>query len=1031
MVDTRFHTIFFAIDDLRESIASVLTDTRETRHSFVATINELVALNASHPPHLIVCRVPDRYLMPVGVALVLICADDDYRPALLAGDDLLVDLLPEHDLGRLPFIVQREQRSLRVNNREARRLRTVIEHSPHGVIEAEINSRRLSWANPAMSAIFGYSLTEINTLLLEDLHPASVHPALIDAFARMSAGEHATLFNVACLRRDGSTFYCNIASSGAFGNGQRLIFLFFTDVTAEVESLQALQINAQRLELALRTANQGLYELDIQSGETTVSAEYASMLGYDPQTFSETSQRWRERLHPADEARVYQAYLDYLAGRIPEYRVEYRSRMRQGGWKWILSVGTIIERDVAGQPTRMLGTHTDISALKRLELHERLRVQLFTKLLGGESLQTLMSTLIEAFELEQPDVRCAIVFFDVTARHTHHVIAPNLPAALVEALEQSARQGRRDLWGDLISMQRIVIPRLSEQAVWASFAPLAQTAGLETLWAEPIPGAGGVAIGAFMVWSARSAEPLEDDLTLLRFVSHLAGPVIEQHVIAERLRLSEERYALAERAVQDGVWDWDITNGVTYLSSQWKALFGFGENELPDNITTFFERIHPEDWPQVTRALDRHFAGLEPFNMEFRMRYRDNNYRWILARGEALRDNEGRVTRMVGALSDITERKQLDERIRENQKLEALGLLTGGLAHDFNNLLGIIIGNLDLSLTDWQGDESTKQLIEASLRAALRGAELTKSLLAVARRQPLAPTTIDVAQVVREFLPLAQVTLGAAIHVRLVEQEAALARADRAGLEAALLNLLINSRDAMPHGGEVTIQIRQRQVGPEDAMLLSILSPGCYIAIDVIDTGTGMPPEVAARAFEPFFTTKERGRGTGLGLAMVYGFAKQSGGTAQIYSAPGIGTTVRLYLPCAEQPAVSEPSPPAPSARREARILVVDDDPDLLRITQTTLINLGYTVLVAVDGQMALSLLQSEAVDLLLTDVVMPGMDGRALAARARQANPALKVLYMSGFAALQSSEQLDAPVLEKPFRASSLEVAIQEALEG
>lgn len=188
----------------------------------------------------------------------------------------------------------------------------------------------------------------------------------------------------------------------------------------------------------------------------------------------------------------------------------------------------------------------------------------------------------------------------------------------------------------------------------------------------------------------------------------------------------------------------------------------------------------------------------------------------------------------------------------------------------------------------------------------------------MARRQPLAPTTIDVSQVLREFLPLIQVTVGSAIKLELIEQTTLPARADRAGLEAAILNLVINSRDAMPNGGNLTIKIREQRVTNEDTMLLAILAPGCYIVIDVIDTGTGMPPEVAARAFEPFFTTKERGRGTGLGLAMVYGFARQSGGTAQIYSTPGIGTTVRLYLPCANLPAVEEPVLIEPASRRSA-----------------------------------------------------------------------------------------------------------------
>jgi PAS domain S-box-containing protein len=1029
MADARTHLLLFAIDDLRELITQMLAPFHHITYAFVTDFPELIQLVDDQPPTFILCRPEVRYLMPVSTSLILICDPEDLALDRFIAEPGVVDLLFADDFRRLPFILHRSVHYRQPTAREIYRLRAIIDYIPYGIIEVDMNSRAIQWSNSAMSQLFGYSTAELIDLHFEDFYPMDVRAQIVTLFQRMLTGDSSSLANILCQRRDGTTFYCNIVPGGMYGNGQRLIFIFFADVTTEYQSLQTLQINAQRLELALRAANQGLYDIDLQSGATTVTDAYATMLGYDPAAFIETNQSWRERIHPADVDRAYQAYLDYLAGRIPEYRVEFRSRMRQGGWKWILSVGAIVERDEQGHPLRMMGTHTDISALKRLEFQERLRVQLFTSLLGGGDLNALMNILLQAFEDEQPDTRCAVVLFDPGGHQVTQVIAPHLPQPLIEALKQPEPHLTNPLWQLLITQQRVMIPDLQVDPLWAVYAKPAREHGLVTLWAEAIFGTGGVIIGAFTVWSARVAVAENEELALLQFAGHLAGPVIEQHVIAERLRLSEERYALAERAVQDGVWDWDITNGVTYLSPQWKAMFGFTEDELPNTITTFFERIHPDDWPAVTKALDRHFAGQEPFHMEFRMRYRDDKYRWVLARGEVLRNEDGHVVRMVGALSDITERKHLDERIRETQKLEALGLLTGGLAHDFNNLLGIIIGNLDLLLSGWQGDEETRQILEAALKASLRGAELTKSLLAVARRQPLAPTTIDVCQIVREFLPLIQVTVGSAIKVELIEQTTVTVRADRAGLEAALLNLVINSRDAMPHGGSLIVRVREQRVTDEDTMLLAILSPGCYVSIDVVDTGTGMTPEVAERAFEPFFTTKERGRGTGLGLAMVYGFARQSGGTAQIYSTSGLGTTIRLYLPCAgELPSEEVPSVPI-TERRDARILVVDDDTALLQITVKTLLALGYTVAATSDGQTALARLQAEPFDLLLTDVVMPGMDGPTLAARARQVDPKLKVLYISGFAALQGIDLNDEHVLEKPFRSSTLEVAVQQAL--
>lgn len=374
MADARTHLILFAIDDLREPIAQTLAPFPFISYSFATTLPELLDVINQHHSAIVLCRAEDYVNMPVGLAIIILCVDDDLLFAHFANQPAIVDVLFENRLQRLPFIVQREIRQQQALDRETRRLRMIIEHAPHGVIEVETSNRLIRWTNPAMNQLFGYSAAEMRSLRLEEMHPDEERATAIDTFHRMVAGDESPILNVICQRRDGSIFYCNIAPGGVYGNGQRLIFIFFTDVTDEYQSLQTLRVNAYRLELALRAANQGLYDIDVRSGLTIVSDEYATMLGYDPATFTETNQRWRERLHPADAAMVYQTYLDYLAGRIPEYRVEFRSRMQQGGWKWILSVGAIVERDAQGHPLRMLGTHTDISALKRLEFQERLRV---------------------------------------------------------------------------------------------------------------------------------------------------------------------------------------------------------------------------------------------------------------------------------------------------------------------------------------------------------------------------------------------------------------------------------------------------------------------------------------------------------------------------------------------------------------------------------------------------------------------------------------------------------------------------------
>ena len=393
--------------------------------------------------------------------------------------------------------------------------------------------------------------------------------------------------------------------------------------------------------------------------------------------------------------------------------------------------------------------------------------------------------------------------------------------------------------------------------------------------------------------------------------------------------------------------------------------------------------------------------------------------------------------------TDITERKRAEERLAQGEKLELIGRMTGGLAHDFNNLMGMVLGGLGLVAAKLPDDEKTRRHFEIARQAAKRAAEVTKSLLAVARKQPLTPRLIDVADTIAEMMPLLKQSAGSATTVEEspcracdAPEGCALclqAMVDPAGLGNAILNLVINARDAMPAGGRIRIDTRVKSFGPDDAGLPADLAPGRYIRVTVADTGTGMPPEVATRAFEPFFTTKEKGQGTGLGLAMVYGFARQSGGTVSIYSQLGLGTAIRLYLPVAGQKAaaglVAAAATPAPAGGDEL-ILLVDDEAALLAIAREWLEQLGYRPVVAHSPAVALDLLKDRRFDLLLTDIVMPGgIDGIALAAEARRLQPDLRVLLASGFPGDLLPEDNTWPLLEKPYSAADLARMVRQAL--
>ncbi len=396
----------------------------------------------------------------------------------------------------------------------------------------------------------------------------------------------------------------------------------------------------------------------------------------------------------------------------------------------------------------------------------------------------------------------------------------------------------------------------------------------------------------------------------------------------------------------------------------------------------------------------------------------------------------------VLTVSDMTQRAQAEAVLREAQKMQAIGQLTGGIAHDFNNLLTVIVGNLEFIRSKIDGDQSLQRRIERAAWAAQRGAALTSQLLAFARKQPLAPAPIDLSATVPDLIPLLRRTLGEHIEVRYVESAGLWpALADPAQLESAVLNLALNARDAMPDGGRLTIELANKMLDEEYAKNHVEVTPGDYAMLAVSDTGHGMTPEVVARVFEPFFTTKPDGKGTGLGLAMVFGFVKQSGGHVKIYSEPGEGTTVRLYLPRAVGAATGagqRSGVPIELPRGSATILVVEDEPAVREIAVAILSELGYRVLEAADGEEGLRVFgkHAAAIDMLLTDVVLPGrIRAREMAENIVAVRPEVRVLFMSGYTenAIVHQGRLDDGVhlIGKPFKRDQLARKVAEVLRA
>jgi PAS domain S-box-containing protein len=401
----------------------------------------------------------------------------------------------------------------------------------------------------------------------------------------------------------------------------------------------------------------------------------------------------------------------------------------------------------------------------------------------------------------------------------------------------------------------------------------------------------------------------------------------------------------------------------------------------------------------------------------------------------------GQVTFMT-VIRDVSERRALEAQLRQAQRMEAVGQLTGGLAHDFNNLLTVVIGNLDLLLERTDKDGEVAAMARVALEASLRGADLTRQLLAFARRQRLEPKAFDMNEHITSTIELLRRTLGEPVEIE-TQFAADLwpVLADPAQLESAFANLAINARDAMPEGGRLVVETANKQLDDDYAALNVDVAPGSYVMLAVSDSGAGIAPAILEKVFDPFFTTKELGQGTGLGLSMVYGFAKQSGGHVKIYSEVDHGTTVRLYLPCADgrqrDDDAAAVEADSPISGGDAKILVVEDSAAVRQVAVSHLRAFGYRVVEAASGREALEKLATDdTIDLLFTDVVMPGgMSGPQLAQAARKRRPDLKVLFTSGYAesAIGSAPHvgLDGNLLSKPYRKEELARKLRAVLDA
>jgi two-component system cell cycle sensor histidine kinase/response regulator CckA len=512
------------------------------------------------------------------------------------------------------------------------------------------------------------------------------------------------------------------------------------------------------------------------------------------------------------------------------------------------------------------------------------------------------------------------------------------------------------------------------------------------------------------------------------------------HPMLEEAGVHEEHRALLEKAQEVahiGSWVAEL-DGSKRLS--WSAetyrIFGVSVGDFPGTTDAFFLLVHPEDTVAVRAAIERAIEQHQQFDIEHRIVTGAGDVRWVHERADVIRDADSRPVRMIGTAQDITERRELELQLRHAQKMEAIGRLAGGVAHDLNNALTTIAGYTELALAELAEGHPARADVEEIRRAAARAESVTRKLLAFSRRQHLFESKeFDLNDVVGALARLLERTLGDNVSLRAeLSATLPLVVGDRDQIEQAVVNLAVNARDAMPGGGDLVLRTSVEQVDEAFARAHATMPPGRFVVLSVADTGHGLDRETQARIFEPFFTTKEVGKGTGLGLAMVYGTVKQSGGFIFVESEPGHGATFRLYFPAVGSADMVAPQEPGHERPTRATILVVEDERSILNLIATTLRSEEYHLLKASSGAEALDAVAAcdHPIDLVLTDATMPGMGGIELAHTLLTAHPAVPVIVMSGYTSVLNDLATDGKsfsLLPKPFTPTELRRRVREAL--
>ena len=519
----------------------------------------------------------------------------------------------------------------------------------------------------------------------------------------------------------------------------------------------------------------------------------------------------------------------------------------------------------------------------------------------------------------------------------------------------------------------------------------------------------------------------------------LEKEVIERKMTEERLRESEARFALAVKGSNDGIWDWNSTTEEFFLSERWKQIVGYADHEIKNDLNEWMSRIHPDDYPMVMAGNDTFFSnGESHFTNEHRLRHKNGSYRWVLMRGICIRDDQGAPCRMSGAITDITENKNLEEQLRQSKKMEAVGTLSGGIAHEFNNILSIILGNTELAGEDIVPDSPVHGMLNDIKEASLRGREVVRHLLHFSRPENQAQCHVDLYTLTRDTVNSLKATLPSAIVLtEKLAPDCPGISGDPSMVKKVIVHLFKNAVQAfMNTEGEISVSLKRVTFDQNELFFNVNLPPGDYASLEIEDNGQGIPSQYLDRVFDPFFSTREVGKGSGLGLAVVHGVMKGHNGGIRINSRIGQGAKVQCCFPAAPEPKAEALShEKSPLETRGERIVYIDDEESIVKLAANRLTRLGYHVETFTNPIHAIKRVEenSRDIDLVMTDLTMPEMTGDQVAVHIRRINPQIKIIICTGYS--EKKEQWKPEnhevesVLVKPFSSQEMKTAITDVL--